>query len=145
MHAHLFFHIHILLAYARTLTPSHVPQSRSHAHTIQCYCRDRFLFLLSLGWISLSPVFCHFVTVTLLLPRGDYFYAVTPDFYAVHFSFLFSSFSCLFRVFFLVARYARVITTRLSCLERTVWKKWLVFAHWSLKFPMPLSCELTTM
>ena len=32
--------------------------------TIQCYCRDRFLFLLSLGWISLSPVFCHFVTVT---------------------------------------------------------------------------------
>ena len=46
MHAHLFFHIHILLAYARTLTPSHVPQSRSHAHTIQCYCRDRFLFLL---------------------------------------------------------------------------------------------------
>ena len=64
MHAHLFFHIHILLAYARTLTPSHVPQSRSHAHTIQCYCRDRFLFLLSLGWISLSPVFCHIVTVT---------------------------------------------------------------------------------
>ena len=58
MHAHLFFHIHILLAYARTHTPSHVPQSRSHAHTIQCYCRDRFLFLLSLGWISLSPVFC---------------------------------------------------------------------------------------
>ena len=51
----------ILLAYARTLTPSHVPQSRSHAHTIQCYCRDRFLFLLSLGWISLSPVFCHSV------------------------------------------------------------------------------------
>ena len=28
------------------------------AHTIQCYCRHRFLFLLSLGWISLSPVFC---------------------------------------------------------------------------------------
>ena len=49
MHAHLFFHIHMLLAYARTHTPSHVPQSRSHAHTIQCYCRDRFLFLLSLG------------------------------------------------------------------------------------------------
>ena len=49
MHAHLFFHIHILLAYARTHTPSHVPQSRSHAHTIQCYCRDRVLFLLSLG------------------------------------------------------------------------------------------------
>ena len=41
-----------------TLTPSHVPQSCSHAHTIQCYCRDRFLFLLPLGWISLSPVFC---------------------------------------------------------------------------------------
>ena len=43
MHAHLFFHIHILLAYARTLrTPSHVPPSHSHAHTIQCYCRYRF-------------------------------------------------------------------------------------------------------
>ena len=39
-------HVHV---YARTHTPSHVPQSRSHAHTIQCYCRDRFLFLLSLG------------------------------------------------------------------------------------------------
>ena len=45
-------------AYARTHTPSHVPPSHSHAHTIQCYCRHRFLFLLSLGWISLSPVFC---------------------------------------------------------------------------------------
>ena len=49
-----------------------------------------------------------------------------------------------FLYFFLVARYARVITTRLSCLERTVWKQWLVFAHCSLKFPMPLSCELTS-
>ena len=53
MHAHLFFHIHILLAYACTHTRSHVPPSHSHAHTIQCYCRHRFLFLLSLGWISL--------------------------------------------------------------------------------------------
>ena len=60
------------------------------------------------------------------------------------YSFLFSSFSCLFLVFFLVASYARVITTRLICLERTVCKQWLVFAHCSLKFPMPLSCELTT-
>ena len=65
MHAHVFFHIHILLAYARTHTPSHVPQSRSHAHTIQCSCRDRFLFLLSLVWISLSPVFCCYMRITL--------------------------------------------------------------------------------
>ena len=48
--AHLFFHKHILLAYGRAHTPPHVPPSHSHAHMIQCYCRYRLLFLLSLGW-----------------------------------------------------------------------------------------------
>ena len=43
--------IHILLAYARTHTPSHVPPSHSHAHTIQCYCRYRF-FVPPFPWLN---------------------------------------------------------------------------------------------
>ena len=48
MHAHLFFHIHILLAYPRTRTLSHVPPSHMHAHMIQCYCRCKVFFLFCL-------------------------------------------------------------------------------------------------
>ena len=36
---------------------------------------------------------------------------------------------------FFVAGYARVVTTRLSCLERPVRKQWFVFAHWSFRCP----------
>ena len=35
-------------------------------------------------------------------------------------------------------------SARLSCLERTLLKQWFVFANCSCEFPMPLSCELTT-
>ena len=58
------------------------------------------------------------------------------DSYAVHFYF-FLSFSCLFLVYFLVARYACVVTTRLSCLERKVLSSCssLLLAHWSFRCP----------
>ena len=83
-----------------------------------------YLFLL----LFLCDFFC--MLVTNLVATYARVWISTP--------FIFLFFSRLF----LVARYARVVTTRLSCLERTVWKQWLVFAHCSWKFPMPLSCEL---
>ena len=59
------------------------------------------------------------------------------------FSFLFLSFSCPF----CVARYARVVATQLSCLERTVRKKRaggssLLIAHWSFRCPCHVNWPL---